>query len=463
MPSATIYHHRAHCVARVALTLATLASSLLSSCRASDTLAVDERTVAVRKVEHLELVSPSGSVNPGETLQMTANATDHSGLPIAAPALGWWSSSPAIATVGPTGLVLGLTPGSARITASTGAITASIDIAVCRSSGTLHVVGPMAVPPGGSASFELETEPGACVVDAGVAAWTSSDPTIASIDAAGILSALRVGRVTLSATRHGVTATAQVVVTASPGQIAYVEAGTLMRMPLDGAPSAIVQRDGSRISTAEAAISPNGSTVVFECPMGICYSAVEGGEIPLTIISGGKSPSWGSNGFAVAAWTNYAEIGIADVESGRVDHVRTPRYAQRPRLSPDGTEVAFECDYSDPYGDLSDICIISVRSGVLLAVIENASTVAWSPNGVWLAYARDGLCVAPRSEPTRCLRIAAPRNDERVIEAAWSPEGDRLVLTRSDGLWIVWSDGTGLTRIHASASPISSPSWGLGP
>ena len=459
MPADTIHRHRARVITCATFMLAALASSLLSSCRASDTVALD-----APKVVRLELASPRGSISPGETLQLAANATDSSGLRIVGLALEWSSSSPAVATVDRTGLVRGGMPGTTRVVASAGAIAASIEITVCVSSGTLRVVGPSAVAPGGSAPFKLGATPGACVAEATVTTWTSSDPTIASIDTGGVLSALRVGKVTVSATRLGVTvAAAQVVVTTSLGQIAFVDAGTLMLMPVDGVPSPIVQLGGASISTTRAAISPDGRTVAFDCRIGICYTAVTGGATPLTLISGGRSPSWGANGIEVAAWMDHAEVGIADVESGRVDHLRTPRYAERPRLSPDGTEVAFECDYLDPYGELSDVCIISVRNGALLTVIDHASTVAWSPDGTRLAYMRDGLCVAPRDDPNDCTTIIAPRSGEPLMEAAWSPDGYRLVVARSDGLWIVSSDGTGLTLVHSSARGVTSPSWGLAP
>ena len=468
MPSDTIYHHRAHSVARVAFTLAALASSLLSSCRGADALVHDDWAGEIRRVEHLELASPRGSVSPGETLLMAVKATDHSGLPIVSPALEWSSASPAVATVDRIGLVRGVMPGTSRILVSAGAVAASIEITVCVSSGALHIAGPSAVVPGRSAAFTLELPHGACVAEAAVTgetvatAWSTSDPTIATIDAAGVLSALRVGKVTVSATRLGVTLAAQVVVTTSPGQIAFVEGGTLMLMPADGAPSPILQRDGSPISTSSAALSPDGRTVAFDCLAGICLTPVTGGVTPLAFFEG-KSPSWGAHGLAIAAWTDYVAIAIADVASGRVDRVRTPRYAQRPRSSPDGTEVAFECDYWNPYDALSDVCIMSVNNGALLAVIRDASTVAWSPDGARLAYVHDGLCVAPRSDPGRCTTIIGPQSGDGVIEAAWSPDGYRLVVARAGGLWITASDGTGLTEILSSAKGISSPSWGATP
>jgi len=87
---------------------------------------------------------PSVAIGPaspalfeGDSLQLTANVRDGSGNAVAHPAVAWSSSAPAVASVDPaSGLVLGVAPGPATITATSMGASASALVTV-RSLGTL--------------------------------------------------------------------------------------------------------------------------------------------------------------------------------------------------------------------------------------------------------------------------------------------------------------------------------------
>jgi len=65
------------------------------------------------------VVSPaSATVEPGGTVWLTATPFDHNGNPASGYPVGWSSSNPRIATVDPSGLVTGVSPGQAVITAT---------------------------------------------------------------------------------------------------------------------------------------------------------------------------------------------------------------------------------------------------------------------------------------------------------------------------------------------------------
>ena len=216
----------------------------------------------------------------------------------------------------------------------------------------------------------------------------------------------------------------------------------------------------------DLSFSPDGRSVAFDCPTGVCRIASDGRGTSTTMINRGTSASWSANSLIVAARLDNAELGILDFELGRVEPLRTVRYARRPRLSPDGTEIAYECDYTNPYDELSDVCIQSTVSRTLVAVIAGARSVAWSPDGTRLAYVRDGLCVAPRSDLNSCTTVIVRSGDEDALEAAWSPDGSMLVVARSDGLWIASPERQSVSRILAAEKldgRFTSPSWGLDP
>src|SRR4051812_26982521 len=73
-------------------------------------------------VVELEIRSPGTTeVEVGETLQLIARALDRDGNPLDVP-ITWLSSDPAL-TVDNTGLVTGVTAGSAQMQASAGSLT----------------------------------------------------------------------------------------------------------------------------------------------------------------------------------------------------------------------------------------------------------------------------------------------------------------------------------------------------
>src|SRR5438876_6278272 len=65
------------------------------------------------------LVDPlSGSVSTGQTLQLTATPQDASGAPLSGKVVTWGTSDTTVATVNSSGLVSGVTVGTATMTAS---------------------------------------------------------------------------------------------------------------------------------------------------------------------------------------------------------------------------------------------------------------------------------------------------------------------------------------------------------
>ena len=95
-------------------------------CGEADTAGIDVRQV----VASLSLDRDTGTVGIGETLKLTATAADANGNPIAEAKIAWSSSDEAIAEVDETGLVRGVGPGVATITAESGSKRAEAHITV---------------------------------------------------------------------------------------------------------------------------------------------------------------------------------------------------------------------------------------------------------------------------------------------------------------------------------------------
>ena len=97
---------------------------VLAACGGGDPAAPDVApTVAV--------FSAAGTtVAAGATAQLTARVTDKRAQPVAAPAVVWTSSAPAVATVSADGLVTAATVGSTTVTAASLGVVGSLTIAV---------------------------------------------------------------------------------------------------------------------------------------------------------------------------------------------------------------------------------------------------------------------------------------------------------------------------------------------
>jgi TolB protein len=46
-----------------------------------------------------------------------------------------------------------------------------------------------------------------------------------------------------------------------------------------------------------------------------------------------------------------------------------------------------------------------------------------------------------------------------VLDPAWSPDGEALVFTQKDDLWLVRTDGTGLRQLTSTRAAEFSPAW----
>ncbi|MDB5254287.1 MAG: hypothetical protein JWL80_353 [Parcubacteria group bacterium] len=132
----------------------------------------------------------------------------------------WTSSNTAVATVSSTGLVTTITQGTVTITAraANNAVgTATITVAQCPST-TGPVLSPSTVviytPAGncGNTTRQLDVTNGVAVTS-----WTSSDPTVATVSSTGLVTAIKVGTVTITArAANNATGTSNITVALCP-------------------------------------------------------------------------------------------------------------------------------------------------------------------------------------------------------------------------------------------------------
>ena len=127
----------------------------------------DGGTTTVRTVASVAVSAASTTLNAGQTTQLTAVASDASGVPIASPgAITWSSGSTTIATVDQTGKVTGVSAGTAVITADIrgvkGSVSIKVNLAGSASKDTIFTVGiasfspaTLVIAPGTTVIFAL--------------------------------------------------------------------------------------------------------------------------------------------------------------------------------------------------------------------------------------------------------------------------------------------------------------------
>jgi uncharacterized protein YjdB len=157
-------------------------------------------------------ISPTTTVlRLDETLQLSYAVSPST----ADPSVQWSSSDRAIATVDKTGLVTPKRAGSVRIRVRSRAYTSVYTIR------TMRIVDPKAVTKvvidpgdsvlleGGRITLSARALPDTCDQDI---AWSSNNPSVATVDAAGVVKGIKPGSATITAAQGGKSAAQRVVV-----------------------------------------------------------------------------------------------------------------------------------------------------------------------------------------------------------------------------------------------------------
>jgi len=191
----------------------------------TDTLIITAKSILVTSISISGAAGATTITTNGGTLQMSATvlpagATDNAVI---------WSVSGGAATISTTGLLTATANGTATVTATAhdgSKITGSSNIVVSNQSTTVVPVTTITVT---STSATLVTVGATATVTVNVlptiatnqaVAWTSSDPTVATVTSTGVVTAAKNGTVTITATAtdgSSVTGTTTVVVDIASG------------------------------------------------------------------------------------------------------------------------------------------------------------------------------------------------------------------------------------------------------
>ncbi len=164
-------------------------------------------------------VSPAGATLHalGATIGIAATVRDAGGATLAGVPLRWTSTAPGVARVDSlTGLVTAVSNGSAtvRVTAA-GGVFATVSVTVQQVSKTLTIAPTAAALSGAGAtrSFTVTAQDSlGQAMPSPSLVWTSPNPTVATVNAAGVVTAVGSGQVVVTATDGGAVGSALVTV-----------------------------------------------------------------------------------------------------------------------------------------------------------------------------------------------------------------------------------------------------------
>ena len=198
------------------------ATLMASSEGQSGSASVTVQNVPVASV----VITPAAdTVQVGGQTQLVATPRDAGGIPLSGRSVTWSSSAPSVARVSGNGLIDGLVPGTAVITATSEgqSATASITVIPVPVASVILVPQSVTVLVGGTTTFNATPrDANGNALTGRAVTWTTGNSAIAQVSGTGIVSGISSGSALISATCEGITGSAFVTVTIAPATLVQV-------------------------------------------------------------------------------------------------------------------------------------------------------------------------------------------------------------------------------------------------
>ena len=258
---------------------------------AQSTVTVTRQPVATISIEPNVV-----TVTVGQTSQLVATLRDAKGNVLAGRTVTWSSNRPEDASVGAsTGLVSGVSVGSATIVATSEGQSASAAVTVQAAPVNAVLVSPanpsLYVGQTKQLTVQVTDANGEPVSTVGTT-WATANPAVATVSGSGLVTAVAPGTVDITASNAGKTGKATVTVrlvpvatvnvTPSPASVVVGRTVTLTAQPRDSAGGALSGREVTWSTNDPSIATVNGSGVV---------TGVAAGTAVITATSEGKSGS----------------------------------------------------------------------------------------------------------------------------------------------------------------------------
>jgi uncharacterized protein YjdB len=171
-------------------------------------------------VSSIVVVPSRVSVGVGGSTPLTVELRDAAGELLAGPKVAWATKDPTVATVSAAGVVTGVAPGPVQVAATAEGKSAVVDVTVNpKAVATVRITPPGDVGLLVGGTKQMTAEPldiaGGALSDRGMA-WSSNATAVATVSAAGLITAVAPGGAVISATSEGKSAVVAVTVSSVP-------------------------------------------------------------------------------------------------------------------------------------------------------------------------------------------------------------------------------------------------------
>ena len=255
--------------------------------------AVAAISVSQRAVAGLQLTAPSASLFVNDTMAVTALPQDDRGQPLADRRIEWQSSAPSVAIVNASGVITGLTPGVATITATSESRSATIGVTVLPVPTASVQVNPArdTVIVGQSTQLTaLARDAGGVTLLDRAFGWSSSTASVATVSSSGLVLGVAPGSVTITASNGGRSGDALLevmprpvgAVIVSPSQ-STLTVGQTVRLTVQ-----ITDANGTLLSGRPVSYQSSNTTVARVAADGT-VTAAAAGSATITALSEGRS------------------------------------------------------------------------------------------------------------------------------------------------------------------------------
>ena len=238
---------------------------------------------------------PSASVVAGSTVALQATVKDQNGNVMSGQTVAW-SSNNASATVNSSGVVSGISAGSATITATSSGKsgTSAITVAAAPPVVTTVTVTPSSasVVAGSTVTLQATVKDQYGNVMSGQTVTWSSNSASATVNSSGVVSGVSAGSATISATSSGKSGTSAITVTAAPPVVTTVIVAPTSASVVAGSTvtlqATVKDQNGNVISGQTITWSSDNTPVATVNSSGV-VTGVVAGSATITATSSGKS------------------------------------------------------------------------------------------------------------------------------------------------------------------------------
>jgi uncharacterized protein YjdB len=460
-------------------------SVTVSATAVADTGKVASAALTVLPSKGVAITPATVSIATGVTQQLVASVVLDPG---SAQTVTWASSAPSVATVNASGVVTGVALGSATITATStfdptfkGSTTINV-IPVVR---TLVVAAPSGTP------FYLgatQTLVATITADAGVVttlAWSSSNPSVATVSTAGVVTANAVGTATITATSTAdITKTASVAVTtisrpisitATPAVLAITAGNTATIVATVNADPIVSKAVTWSTSAASIATVSNGVVTGVANGAAIVTATSVADPTKTAAISVSVGPrlasSWSATGLGGVMIENI--VSTYAVNGNNVFSVNARGDVFRfdgATWSKTATGGSFNTTFTSVHGTSATNVIAVGTGGKIVQWNGTTWTAMTSPtsqdlNDVWMESPTSAFAVGVNGvavQLTGTTWATSATNSSERLNAVWFAGSNTWFAVGTNGELLRWLSGT-WTRLQSNTQFTLNDVFGIAP